>query len=615
MSKDLIKRHLQLLSSLNEDKSISGMAQTKDIQSKEKKINSDGLKDMEKELSDYDKALKQEDPKAIEPNKVNFANDEQKDYHQEMEILNGLEMLRFQNEPNKQYKERALEAIEGSSKMGNNPEWANVVDKQKGFTGPTFGKELVKRIKSSIQKRQENTPAISQFGDDVEVDPTKIPKRNDAKQLAISENKTEIKENKIDNKMKRLNFKKPFSDLGNAIKLIPEAYKVDNKTFEMADGNMNIKIRWEGSLTEGRAIVLQASDKTLVNEDIQKMKHLFSYKSQDTLGNVKGKDRITENDSFADILNKTKKLMTESTDIESVKAETKATDDSIKPFASKELETAAGKSLQKKDSPNTPEPKEGHFDEAADGIAKEAKENIEGEVSLQKKDHPDTIKVKTANFDDAGIKQAPEAKKHIHLKENEEADVEVEDSYEKPDTEDVTPDEKEPTTSDLKKNDLPIDNTGDEDDITIPKPQKLELLKDPRGDFFIRINGGELVAVPEQYKDLARKNKEIALTKIIAAKELEAENQPESVDEGLFGGNDKAKAAKEQEFNNLNAKLVGTKGDQTQNKEKWLQRAKDDGYRGNFVIDRGILQYRSKPLMPATGGSSGFGTANEEVKK
>jgi hypothetical protein len=84
--------------------------------------------------------------------------------------------------------------------------------------------------------------------------------------------------------MKRLKFKKEFNGVGNALKMIPESYRVDNKVFEMTDGVENYKIRWEGSLTEGKAVVLMASDKNLVNEDMQKMKHLMGYKSQENIG-------------------------------------------------------------------------------------------------------------------------------------------------------------------------------------------------------------------------------------------------------------------------------------------------------------------------------------------
>ena len=96
------------------------------------------------------------------------------------------------------------------------------------------------------------------------------------------------------------------------------------------------------------------------------------------------------------------------------------------------------------------------------------------------------------------------------------------------------------------------------------------------------------------------------------------EQYSNSMNEELFGmgkKDDAARAEAAKQFDVVNAKLVGTKGDQTANKEKWLDRAKDqDTYNGEFSIDRGILQYKSKsknPLQGKTGGSSGMGTANE----
>ena len=108
--------------------------------------------------------------------------------------------------------------------------------------------------------------------------------------------------------MKRLRFKTPFTGVENALRLIPESYKVDNKTFQMTDGNEKYEIRWEGNITEGSAIILKASDKVLMNEDMQKMKHLMQYNSKDTLGNLRGKERINENKVFNDVWNKTKSI-------------------------------------------------------------------------------------------------------------------------------------------------------------------------------------------------------------------------------------------------------------------------------------------------------------------
>ena len=311
MDKELLKKILRE-STLSEAKPV-GLALTDKVKGADKKENDAYYKEVEKKMSDYEKASTSSSPDAIEEPKFNYDYEDEVEYHEDMEIRNGMEMLNYDRKPSEKFSQRAKEAIEGSSNMGNNPEWANVYPEQQGFTGPGFGKELAKTIKGSKEKRDaaselsnKNTTSVNatDFKDSAM---TKRPKS-----IAISEtennNKSEIKES---TKMKRLKFKKPFNGIETALKVIPESYKVDSKVFEMTDGNENYKIRWEGSLTEGKAVVLTAYDKTLVKEDMDKIKHLMGFKSQETLGNLKGKQRIEENNIFADMLKKTRTLMTE----------------------------------------------------------------------------------------------------------------------------------------------------------------------------------------------------------------------------------------------------------------------------------------------------------------
>ena len=296
--------------------SVPGVKITKKVNKETGTSNKAGVKAIEKDMKEYEKPLKADsNASEMAPNKFNYKDKEEETYHDEMEIMNGMEMLQYDRTPDERFKERALEAIEGSSKMGNNPEWANVVEK--GWGGDKeFGKNLAKRIKGSIKKRSEETPTSKMFGNDWEV----IKDKGHKPYATESTNKTntplikeEIKQTKT---MKRLKFKKEFKGVANALRMIPESYRVDSKVFEMTDGNESYKIRWEGSLNEGAAVVLTASDKKMVNEDMEKMKHLFNYKSEDTLGLVKSKNRVDENATFADIYAKTKKLLSETEDIE-----------------------------------------------------------------------------------------------------------------------------------------------------------------------------------------------------------------------------------------------------------------------------------------------------------
>ncbi len=94
--------------------------------------------------------------------------------------------------------------------------------------------------------------------------------------------------------MKRLKFKNLFDGVGNAINLIPESYKVDGKEFEMTDGVETYKVKWEGNLSEGKANIITASGKNMVNESLDKMRHLMGYNSKDTLGTPTSAERISE---------------------------------------------------------------------------------------------------------------------------------------------------------------------------------------------------------------------------------------------------------------------------------------------------------------------------------
>ena len=306
MSKDIIKKHLIVL---KEEAKTPGIYKTEKIRDESGKTNKAANKDVAKEMEDYDKPLK-DDSKPVK----NEYTSKEKEYHEQMEIMNGQPMAEYGNEPSEIFKKRAEEAIAGSKRMGN----ANVDDNgtplgnvvtadQAGFTGEKFGENLVKTIKASKKKRDDaetvRGPKTTVSGADIK---DSSMSNKGSKSIALPENKINKK-----NKMKRLVFKNEFKGIENALKVIPESYKVNGKEFHMTDGNEKYEIKWEGSLTEGRAVILKASDKNLMTEDMAKMKHLMGYSSKETLGTVKGSARLDENARFNDILGKTKNLLNE----------------------------------------------------------------------------------------------------------------------------------------------------------------------------------------------------------------------------------------------------------------------------------------------------------------
>ena len=94
--------------------------------------------------------------------------------------------------------------------------------------------------------------------------------------------------------MKRITFKNPINGFGNALKLIPESYKVDGNKFVMTDTNESYTIEW----SKGKPNILSASDSQIVKEDFSRLKQLMNYKSTDIITSVKGEDRLIESNYF-----------------------------------------------------------------------------------------------------------------------------------------------------------------------------------------------------------------------------------------------------------------------------------------------------------------------------
>lgn len=551
------------------------------------KINKKGVSSEAKDSLDYNKSLKQDkETSKMAPNKFNY-NTEEKTYHEEMEIMNGQEMIQYDNEPTEEFTKKAKEAIEGSSRMGNEGgKKIGNAEETWGASSDEFGKNLVKKIKSSVKKRNEQTPTTISLGDDWEttksksakpraiqenidemaVAPKPIPEKlanslkiniekygadktaeklidaasetkmvshmpdsreygegknkvsallsagkleqavqsartlakkiekkamkdmgmfenknpligksivvknhgkyegeigkiidipnignavtammDDGKKAIITRSDFEVvSENKNDNKtktkkMKKITFENEFKSVGHALKLIPEHLKINNNVFVMTDGNKTFTVRWEGSLTEGKAAFLSAEDKTLVNEDILRMKQLFNYKSQDTLGLVKGNARLDENRAFSDVWAKTRALMTESEDIESAKADEGNWEEETKtaPEAKKHIQGTVSKDK----GTQAPKAKEGNVDKAV-SQAPEAKKHVESgsgkkaSTAKPKEGNWEDVKggekmmeieapiPKEGHWEDISVPQAAEAKKHVHLKESDLSDEE-----------------------------------------------------------------------------------------------------------------------------------------------------------------------------------------------
>jgi hypothetical protein len=146
------------------------------------------------------------------------------------------------------------------------------------------------------------------------------------------------------------------------------------------------------------------------------MKHLMGYKSQDTLGTVKGKARIDENAIFSDIWKKSV-ILIEGEDIEPQKAPEKKTDEKVpqSPAAKKHVH---GSSTTDKGT-KAPAAKTGSADslEKVKTHAPEAKKAVQGSVEKKVGIGLGDQAEGEGNWDEVSVPQAAEAKKHVHMRE------------------------------------------------------------------------------------------------------------------------------------------------------------------------------------------------------
>lgn len=259
---------------IREEKEPNGLKVASTARKESGTFNTDALKNFDKKMSNYYEFDKDEE--FIEP-KVNRS-----DYEEayEIEALGAGKMsgLKYDNEDTEVFKSfmKRIDDLNDTSEY----------DKDFG-THDGFGEgekeddtyELLKTNSEKYKKHKYDKP------DEYQETP-RVRVTNESK----------------DNKMKRLNFKNEFKTENDVLELIPEHYKSDGHVFLMTDGNQTYKVRWDDSLKEGT--VLSYKNKSMINEDTDKMKKLFTYKYSDSMG--KTNNYSEETNTFKNLFESTK---------------------------------------------------------------------------------------------------------------------------------------------------------------------------------------------------------------------------------------------------------------------------------------------------------------------
>ncbi len=496
MDKNKIKSYLTSAFVNEVEEKAVGLKKTETIKSQNKKTNDEALKNKNKELDAYSKNLtanKEQNSKEVKKRELDEKEQEIRD---NVEIATGtLLNIDYDNPIDKKFAERFEKALAGDPTFGNSNEYANVVQDKVWGGDPNFGQSLVDKTKA-MSKVQQNVVGGGN---------TMFP-------YGVKNGNFPVNENTDKNiKMKRLIFKKPFNGLDNALNLIPETYRVDDKQFEMTDGTETYKVRWEGTLTEGRAIVLNETNINVVNESIDKIKHLMGFKSEETLGNVRGKNRLDENKMFNDIWTKTKSLLTESEDIEGQ------------------------------------DPNEGDFDDVDMNQANEAKKDIQGNVPAEAK--MNVQKPKEENWDVNVKGQAEEAKKHVHMNESYMSEEENEKQFA-----DV---EKLKKILGLSSSEMALNRINTKQEIIEAVMSFIEILIGKNPEFATQLKTMLPAMVKNELNDLAQKQMDTPMSE-----EEETHEEKDRFDEVFEGLDEEEDEINENIFKNIFNRLKGKSKEQ-----------------------------------------------------
>lgn len=267
MSKSVSKK--SVLEAKNEFEPVFG----KNVPSDNKKINTQAYKDIQKETGAYDGGLTRE-KKTL--GSVTPANNR------------GMSDLDYDS-ISKPFKEKVKSQIKGyvsaeAEKLHKNDEFGNAY-----YDSNNLSKEIEKHAKEAKKEKDKSKTdglVSSKYKDETE------------------KNSDTMFESK---KISKIQFKHTqFLSEGHMLSKVPDEFKVEGKTFIMKDTADNeYLVEW----TDKKPNVTKRINKTQVNEEMNRIKSLYGYKSKDYFTTTNSQSRINESKEFSDMLNKARKLI------------------------------------------------------------------------------------------------------------------------------------------------------------------------------------------------------------------------------------------------------------------------------------------------------------------
>lgn len=238
-----------------------------------KKINDEAYKDIEKETKDYDGGLGSDRHKKGES--VTPANNR------------GMSDLDYDS-ISKPFKEKVKSQIKGYTSAENEKLHKDEPFGNAYYDSNNLSKDIANHAKEAKKEKDKS--------------------KTDG--LVSSKYKKETEENSdtmFESKISKIQFKHTqFLSEGHMLSKVPDEFKVEGKRFIMKDTADNeYLVEW----TDKKPNVTKKINKTQVNEEMNRIKALYGYKSKDYFTSTNPQSRVNENKEFSDMINKARQLM------------------------------------------------------------------------------------------------------------------------------------------------------------------------------------------------------------------------------------------------------------------------------------------------------------------
>ena len=245
----------------------------KNVPQDNKKINSQAYNDIKKETGAYDGGIGSYKSKKGEP--LTPANNR------------GMSDLDYDS-ISKPFKDKVKSQLKGytsaeNEKLHKDDEFGNAY-----YDSNDLSKDIAKHAKDAKKEKDKSKTdglVSSKYKDETE-------KSSDS----MFESK----------KISKLQFKHTqFISEGHMLSKVPDEFKVEGKKFIMRDTADNeYLVEWAA-----KPNVTKRLNKTQVNEEMNRIKALYDYKSKDYFTSTNSQSRMNENKEFSDMINKARKLM------------------------------------------------------------------------------------------------------------------------------------------------------------------------------------------------------------------------------------------------------------------------------------------------------------------